>query len=99
MKNVERLSAREAAERVVGPDVHVSPIIRTDPLSDLAPESLITAAVVEEPLPLLMAGMVLWGFGITAAAIVPMGVVAVLASPLLLARNAWRRNLAGGFNT
>lgn len=89
--NTQRLSAREVAERVVGPDIHVRPIVHGDRASHLPPESLITAATVEEPLPLLMSGLVLWGFGMTMAAMIPMSVAALLASPLLIARDVFRR--------
>ncbi|HWF07999.1 MAG TPA: hypothetical protein VG297_06020 [Bryobacteraceae bacterium] len=89
--NAQRLSAREVAERVVGPDIHVRPIVHVDPVSHLPAESLVTAATVEEPLPLLMSGLVLWGFGMTMAAMIPLSLTAFVASPLLIARDVFRR--------
>jgi hypothetical protein len=52
-----------------------------------SPQSIVTAVTLEEPfpLPLLIVGMALWGLGITAAVMVPLGCIALLGSPLIVA--------------
>lgn len=45
-----------------------------------------TAVTVEEPAPLLMVGMSIWGLGITAA-MLPLGFLALAASPVIVAAN------------
>ncbi len=52
----------------------------------LPPESIVTAVTVEEPLPLLMGAMALWGLGFTAVIMIPLGLVALAASPLICRR-------------
>jgi hypothetical protein len=55
------------------------------------PDSIVTAVTAEEPLPFLEAEMVLWGVGITAL-MIPLGFIALLASPLIVARNILRHS-------
>lgn len=57
----------------------------------LPPDSIVTAVTVEQPLPLLVAGLSAWEIGITAAVMIPLGLVAMVASPAIIAYNAlWR---------
>jgi hypothetical protein len=62
----------------------------------LPPESIVTAATVEEPLPLLMGAMALWGVGLTVTAILPLGMLALAASPLMLAGSVFRSSRHAG---
>ena len=53
----------------------------------------IAAAVPEEPLPFVMAEMALWGTAMSAL-MIPIGVVALMASPFAVARDIWRSGTA-----
>jgi hypothetical protein len=78
-------------ERAIGLDLAATPAPPRDGVSALPPESLVTATTVEEPLPILMAGMAVWGFGVTVAALIPIGMAAFLATPFLLVGSVFRR--------
>jgi hypothetical protein len=67
------------------PTLHTS-IAPLEPSTELPPESIMTAVTVEEPAPLLMVGMSIWGLGITAA-MLPLGFLALAASPVIVAAN------------
>ena len=69
------------------------PIPESDRIGALPPESTVTAVTVEEPLPFLMAAMVLWGFGCTAIVLIPMAVTAMFTSPLVMASYIFRRQV------
>ena len=73
----------------ITPTLHTSmaEIAPGDAIGALPPESIVTAITVEEPLPWLMAGMSIWGFAVTAAVMFPVGLLAVAASPMIIARN------------
>jgi hypothetical protein len=49
------------------------------------PESPVSETHVEQPVPVLMSGMMLWSAGVAAFLLVPVAAAALAASPLLLA--------------
>jgi hypothetical protein len=61
-------------------------------LASPPPDSPVTAVTEEQPLPVMMAAMALWGVGFTAFMLIPMAVAAVAASPLIVAADWFRRS-------
>jgi hypothetical protein len=49
----------------------------------------VAAVIQEEPLPFVMAEMAVWGAAMSAL-MIPIGVVALMASPFAVARDMWR---------
>lgn len=62
----------------------ISPQITAEPT-----QNPVAAAIQEEPLPFVMAEMALWGTAMSAL-MIPIGVVAMIASPFAVARDMWR---------
>jgi hypothetical protein len=87
--------------RKVKPDVgsqlnvieHVVSAAMADLIEDVEsapPESPLVAATAEQPLPFMMAGMTLWGMGVTALVLTPMAIAALAATPLIFLSNLVR---------
>ncbi len=68
------------------------PALPIDIVAALPTELLTTAAATQEPLPALIGGMTLWGLGITAVALIPMSLAALIASPIAIASNMLHRS-------
>jgi hypothetical protein len=62
----------------------ITPEVTAEPEQDP-----VAAAIQEEPLPFVMAEMALWGTAMSAL-MIPIGVVAMIASPFAVARDMWR---------
>jgi hypothetical protein len=81
VSDIARSATHSGSEHTPSAPVYGAPV--------LPPESIVTAATVEEPLPFLMAGMALWGVAVTAVVIAPLGLIALMASPLIVAGNVF----------
>jgi hypothetical protein len=57
-----------------------------DELGALSPDSIVTAITEEEPLPMVMAEMALWGMGMSAL-MIPIGIMGLLAAPFAAVGN------------
>jgi hypothetical protein len=66
---------------------------RTEPLviPDNTPATEASTTHVEQPVPLLMSGMTLWGAAVGAFLLIPVATAAIAASPLLLASSIFLR--------
>jgi len=65
------------------------PIANTESVHDesaLSPDSIATALTEEEPLPIVMAEMALWGMGISAL-MIPIGIMGLCAAPFAAVGN------------
>jgi hypothetical protein len=58
-------------------------------VSELTPETVATAVTHEEPLPIVIAEMALWGAGISAL-MIPIGIMGLMAAPFAVVGNIFR---------
>ena len=65
---------------------HTLPV---DEVSALSPDSIATAITEEEPLPVVIAEMALWGAGISAL-MIPIGIMGLMAAPFAAVGNIFR---------
>jgi hypothetical protein len=57
--------------------------------STISPESIATAIAEEEPLPMVIAEMALWGAGLSAL-MIPIGIMGLMAAPFAAIGNIFR---------
>ncbi|HVW07036.1 MAG TPA: hypothetical protein VHC90_00550 [Bryobacteraceae bacterium] len=65
-----------------------TPLIPAEMTAEPAADT-IAAVVHEEPLPLMVAEMALWGAAMSAL-VIPIGMATMIASPFAIARDMWR---------
>jgi len=71
-------------DRETASHLHSEPV--DDAVADPKPDSVEAAVKEEEPLPFLEAGMVIWRLGMAAVMVVPISMLALAASPVIIAR-------------
>ncbi len=77
-------------KRTKQPKGHQEPVTRVvDEVSELSPETIATAITSEEPLPVVIAEMALWGAGMSAL-LIPIGIMGLFAAPFAAVGNVFR---------
>jgi len=71
-------------DRETASHLHTEPL--ADSVAEPKPDSLKAAVKEEQPLPFLEAGMAIWRLGVAAVVVVPLSMLALAASPVILAR-------------